>query len=38
MAAGVPSTDEQREPWVGVLAGELRCCAQRDRSCALAYS
>ena len=38
MAAGVPLTDAQREPWVGVLIDELRGCAQEGRSCVLAFS
>jgi gluconokinase len=38
MAAGVPLTDEQREPWVGALACELRTHAQHGRSSVLAFS
>jgi len=38
MAAGLPLTDAQREPWVDVLARELRQLAQQGRSCVLAFS
>jgi gluconokinase len=38
MAAGEPLTDEQREPWVGVLECELRRRAQQGRSSVLAFS
>lgn len=38
MAAGVPLTDAQREPWVEILAGELRHSAAQGRSCVLAFS
>jgi gluconokinase len=38
MAAGLSLTDEQREPWVGLLASELRKLAGQGRSCVLAFS
>ena len=38
MAAGVPLTDEHREPWVGVLVRELRAIAQQGHSSVLAFS
>ena len=38
MAAGVPLTDAQREPWVDALQGELRRHAQRGISTVLAFS
>lgn len=38
MAAGVPLTDAQREPWVVALADALRRCARAGRSCVLAFS
>jgi len=38
MAAGVPLTDEHREPWVGVLVRELRAVARQGRSSVLAFS
>lgn len=38
MEAGVPLTDEQREPWVGDLERELRRRAQQGRSTVLAFS
>ena len=38
MAAGVPLTDEHREPWVGVLVRELRAIARQGRSSVLAFS
>lgn len=38
MAAGVPLTDEQREPWVDALVRELRRHAQQGRSSVLAFS
>lgn len=38
MAAGVPLTDAEREPWVDRLAGELREHAQAGRSTVLAFS
>jgi gluconokinase len=38
MAAGVPLGDEQREPWVGLLAHALREHAAQGHSCVLAFS
>lgn len=38
MASGVPLTDAQREPWIGVLEDELRKCVRPGRSCVLAFS
>jgi gluconokinase len=38
MAAGVPLTDDHREPWVGMLVRELRAVAQQGRSSVLAFS
>jgi len=38
MAAGVPLTDAEREPWVDRLAGELRKHARAGRSTVLAFS
>jgi gluconokinase len=38
MAAGVPLTDAQREPWVDALARALRARARLGRSSVLAYS
>jgi gluconokinase len=38
MAAGVPLSDEQREPWVALLQRELRLHARQGRSVVLAFS
>ncbi len=38
MAAGMPLTDAQREPWVDALARELQNVARQGRSSVLAYS
>lgn len=38
MAAGVPLTDEQREPWVMALGRELRRRAELGQSSVLAFS
>lgn len=38
MAAGVPLTDAQRDPWVEALACELRRQAQHGHSSVLAFS
>jgi gluconokinase len=38
MAAGVPLTDAQREPWVDALADRLRRVAQQGQSSVLAFS
>ena len=38
MAAGVPLTDAEREPWVDALARELRSQARQGRSVVLAFS
>jgi len=38
MAAGVPLSDAEREPWVETLAGELHRHARAGRSTVLAFS
>ena len=38
MAAGVPLTDAQRDPWVDALAGMLREVAAQGRGCVMAFS
>lgn len=38
MAAGIPLTDSEREPWVQTLADELRRHARSGRSTVLAFS
>ena len=38
MAAGVPLTDAQRDPWVDALARALREVAAQGRGCVLAFS
>lgn len=38
MAAGIPLTDVEREPWVDALAGELRRRAMSGEPVVLAYS
>lgn len=38
MAAGIPLTDEEREPWMNDLSAALRDVLSRNTSCVLAHS